>query len=152
MRLGSRNIKIVLASFVGALVVALPLRVARADVKAGDVITAANIDQAKDLISPGLEWCVKHGWPLKIVDPKKIEWPKAYKEATEKYSSQTELAPDGLTMSNFVAGQPFPVLDPNDPQVATKIMWNYEYKPAATDDVDLRNFDADTGTIYGGRS
>ena len=150
MRLGSRSIKTVLALFVGALVVALPLKAARADVKAGDVITAANIDQVKDLISPGLEWCVKHGWPLKIVDPKKIEWPKAYKEATEKYSSQTKLAPDGLTMSNFVAGQPFPVLDPNDPQVATKIMWNYEYKPVAMDDVDLRNFDADTGTIYGG--
>ena len=26
-------------------------------------------------------------------------------------------------------------------------MWNYDYKPLITDDVDLRNFDADTGTI-----
>jgi hypothetical protein len=29
-------------------------------------------------------------------------------------------------------------------------MWNYEYKWLTTDDVDLRNFDADTGTIHGG--
>src|SRR5205085_5633073 len=29
-------------------------------------------------------------------------------------------------------------------------MWNYEYKFAITDDADLRNFDADTGSVYGG--
>jgi len=135
---------------IAGLVALLPLGIANADVKPGDVITAANVDQAKDLISPGIEWCVKHGMPMKIVETKSIPWPKLYKEATEKYSGQVKLAADGLTLQNFVAGQPFPILDPNDPQVATKIMWNYEYKPAATDDVDLRNFDADTGTIYGG--
>ena len=125
-------------------------RAALADVAVGDVITAANVDQAKELISPGIEWCVRHGWPLKIVETKKIEWPKAYKDATEKYSPQVKLAPDGLTLQSYVAGQPFPKVDANDPQVATKIMWNYEYKWLTTDDVDLRNFDADTGTIHGG--
>src|SRR5437868_14715950 len=108
-----------------------------ADVKPGDVVTAANVDQAKDLISPGLEWCIRHGWPMRIAATKKIEWPKAYKEATEKYSSQVKLAADGLTLQNYVAGQPFPLLDTNDPQVATKIMWNYEHKFAITDDADL---------------
>src|SRR5262249_11508786 len=34
-----------------------------------------------------------------------------------------------------------------DPQVALKVMWNYEYKPFVTDDGDARNFDADTGPI-----
>ena len=121
-----------------------------ADVKPGDVVTASNVEQAKDLISPGLEWCIRHGWPLKIVEAKHIEWPKAYKEATEKFSSQVKLAPDGLALQNYVAGQPFPILDANDPQIATKIMWNYEYKFLTTDDADLRNFDADTGTIHGG--
>ena len=53
------------AACVAALLalVVLPLRAAQADVKAGDVITAANVDQAKELISPGLEWCIRHGWP-----------------------------------------------------------------------------------------
>src|SRR5437773_1819130 len=96
---------------------------ASADVKPGDVITAANVDQVKDLVSPGLEWCIKHGWPMRIAETKKIEWPKAYREATEKYASQAKLAPDGLTLQNYVAGQPFPNPDSNDPQVATKIMW-----------------------------
>jgi hypothetical protein len=120
---------------------------ARADVQPGDVVTADNADKAKDLISPGLEWCVRHGWPMRVVEPKKVEWPKAYKEATEKYSGQCKIGPDGLTLQNYVAGLPFPNIDTNDPQVAIKIMWNYEYKFLTTDDVDLRNFDADTGSV-----
>jgi len=137
------------ALLVGAIVVACGLS-ARADVQPGDVITKANVDKAKDLISPGVEWCVKHGMTMKIVPYKKVEWNKAYREATEKYSGQTKLAPDGRSLVGHVAGMPFPSLDPNDPQVALKIMWNFEYKPYTTDDEDLRNFDADTGPVTDG--
>src|SRR6266852_7686491 len=73
---------------------------ARADVVPGDKITDQNMATAKALISPGLEWCVKRGFPLTIVEPRRIEWPKAYKEATEKYSAQVKLAPDGLSVQN----------------------------------------------------
>ena len=119
-----------------------------ADVAPGDKINATNVAKAKDLISPGLEWCVKRGFPITVVESKRVEWPKAYKEATEKYAPQVKLSADGLTVSNYVAGQPFPNLDPKDPQFALKIMWNYEYGFAnGLDDTDLRNFDADTGTI-----
>jgi len=118
-----------------------------ADVRPGDVIGPENVDNIHDLVSPGLEWCVKHGLPMRIVEPRAIQWPAEYREATEKYSKQVKLAADGLTLGDYVAGQPFPGIDPNDPQVAMKIMWNYEYKPAITDDLDLRNFDADTGAI-----
>jgi hypothetical protein len=127
-----------------ALVLAAPVL---ADVVPGDVINAQNVDKVKDLVSPGLEWCIKRGWPITITEPKRIEWPKAYREATEKYSAQVKLSADGLRMENYVAGQPFPNLDPKDPQVALKIMWNYDYNFFVTDDVDLRNFDADTGAI-----
>jgi len=119
-----------------------------ADVAPGDKINATNVAKAKDLISPGLEWCIKRGFPITVVESKRVEWPKAYKEATEKYSQQVKVSADGLTVSNYVAGQPFPNLDPKDPQFALKIMWNYEYGFAnGLDDTDLRNFDADTGTI-----
>src|SRR5947207_951916 len=121
----------------------------RADVQPGDVITKDNVDKVKDLVSPGVEWCVRHGMSMKIVPYKKIEWNKAYREATEKYGGQTKLAPDGRTLIGHVAGLPFPNIDPNDPQIALKIMWNYEYKPYITDDLDLRNFDADTGPVTG---
>jgi len=109
--------------------VALPLLaagVAQADVSPGDKITADNADKVKDLVSPGLEWCIKHGLPMSIIETKRLEWPKAYKEATEKYAGQVKLGADGLSISNYVAGQPFPNIDPKDPQVAIKIMFNYE--------------------------
>jgi Protein of unknown function (DUF1329) len=120
---------------------------AAADVAPGDVINAQNVDKVKDLISPGLEWCIRHGWPVTISETKRIEWPRAYREATEKYSGQVKLSKDGLRVENYVAGQPFPALDPKDPQIAQKIMLNYDYNFFVTDDVDLRNFDADTGSI-----
>ncbi len=83
----------------------------RADVAPGDQITDQNMDQAKDLISPGLAWCIKHGWPITVGGTKRID------------------------------------CDPKDPQIALEIMWNYNYQLLTTDDVDLRNFDADTGAI-----
>jgi hypothetical protein len=127
-----------------ALASATPVR---ADVSPGDKITDANMDKVKNLVSPGMNWCIKRGWPITISETKRIEWPKAYKEATEKYASQAKLTPDGLDVKNYVAGLPFPNLDPKDPQYAYKIMWNYSYQFLTTDDVDLRNFDADTGSI-----
>jgi hypothetical protein len=121
-----------------------------ADVNPGDVITKDNVEQHQDVLTPGLVWCVKHGMQMKIVPYKKVEWNQAYKEATEKYSGQVKLAPDGRSIEGHVQGLPFPKIDPNDPQVALKIMFNYEYKPYVTDDADLRNFDADTGPIGDG--
>src|SRR5438309_644549 len=126
---------LVLASAATFMLAILPTTV-RADVAPGDKITDQNIDKVKDLISPGMEWCIKHGWPITITETKRIEWPKAYKEATEKYASQVKLTPDGLNILNYVAGLPFPNVDPKDPQVAMKIMWNWGYTYLTTDDVD----------------
>ena len=81
---------------------------ARADVKPGDKITGANVEQIKDLISPGIEWCVEHGMPITIVETKQIEMPKAYQEATEKYSGQVKLSADGRSVENYVAGPAVP--------------------------------------------
>src|SRR5215510_7506241 len=136
-----------IARLVFLLALAALARPLRADVAPGDVITDQNVDRVKDLISPGLEWCIRHGWPITITETRRVEWLKAYREATEKYASQVKLGTNGLALQNYVAGQPFPNLDTKDPQAAIKIMWNYEYKFNPTDDVDLRNFDADTGSI-----
>ncbi|HVC45555.1 MAG TPA: DUF1329 domain-containing protein, partial [Candidatus Binataceae bacterium] len=73
--------------------------------------------------------------------PERIDWPPPYRVATEKYSPQVRLSADHRTVIGYVAGQPFPLLDPNDPDVATKIMWNSNFKPIATDDFDLRYFE-----------
>jgi uncharacterized protein DUF1329 len=120
---------------------------AGAQVQTGDKITVANADKVKDLVSPAMYWLVKHGWPMQIADTQKITLRRAFTEATEKYSSQVKLSADGLKLEGWVAGRPFPRIDTKDPQVAMKIMWNWSYTYLTTDDVDLRNFDADTGAI-----
>jgi hypothetical protein len=127
-----------------------PPRLASADPKPGDRFDASNVAQISSLISPGIRWCVENGMPIRIVETRKVELPKAYVEATEKYSGQVRLSEDGRRMEGYVAGMPFPKLDPNDPLIASKIMWNFDRRPAITDDVDIRNFDADVGTVYGG--
>ena len=147
MRRQAMRIGVALAAGIAIAVSTTPVR---ADVQPGDVVTKANADKIKDLVSPGVEWCVKHGMTMKIVPYKKVEWNKAFRDATEKYGGQTKLAPDGRSLVGHVAGLPFPNLDANDPQLALKIMWNFEYKPYATDDEDLRNFDADTGPVTEG--
>lgn len=144
---GRTWIRVTSAAVVMGFLGAVGVLAARADVQPGDVITSANVEKAKDLLSPGMEWCVRYGWKMRVVAPRPVGWPQAYKEATEKYAGQVKLSADGLSLENYVAGLPFPSVDPNDPQVAYKIMWNYEYKFLTTDDVDLRNFDADTGSI-----
>ena len=47
-------------------------------------------------------------------------------------------------LSNCVAGLPFPLLDPNDPQVATEVMWNFNFRPQYTDDADIRYVEVST--------
>lgn len=114
--------------------------------KEGDVITADNMAQYKKLLTPGMEWAIANGWKIPVVEPRAIQLPRAYREATEKYSGQVKLGKGGVTLENFVAGQPFPHVDPNDPMAALKIMWNYYYG-IVTDDFAALLFEADTGSI-----
>jgi hypothetical protein len=111
--------------------------IARAQVKPGDLINKDNASKVTDLLSPGNYILVQQGMQLNIIPSSKLDWPPPFKAATEKYSSQVVLSPDG-TLKNYVAGQPFPLLDPNDPEIATKLMWNFSFRPLYSDDADLR--------------
>jgi hypothetical protein len=123
---------------------------ARAEVKPGDVITPANASKVKDLVSPGVFYKVENGMSMKIVPSGLIDWPPPYKEATEKYSGQVRLSRDNRSLVGYVAGQPFPLIDSNDPQAAAKIMWNNVFRPLLTDDYDLRFYDCES--VYGGQN
>ena len=127
--------RIVVGIFLAAgLVSANP---ASAEVKPGDVITKDNAAKVVDLVSPGNYVLVREGMQLRIVPTDKLDWPPPFKAATEKYSPQVQLAANG-TLRGYVSGQPFPLVDPNDPQVATKVMWNFSYRPLYSDDIDMR--------------
>jgi len=114
-------------------------------VKPGDVITAKNADKVADLLSPGNQFLVRQGMTMDIIPTGQLDWPNPYKAATEKYSQQVRMSPEG-ELSNYVAGLPFPLLDLNDPQVGLKIMWNFSYRPLYTDDIDIREAEVESRT------
>lgn len=106
---------------------------ARADVKPGDTITKENVAQAEAFLMPSIKWMVERGMAIQVIETRKVEWPKAYKDATEKYAGQVKIADDGGDISNYVAGAPFPAIDANDPLAGFKVMWNHEHSPAIID-------------------
>ncbi len=128
-------LRIVLGTLLAVMLCSLPR--AQADVKPGDVITKDNASKVADLLSPGNYVLVREGMQLRIVPTDKLDWPPPFRAATEKYSPQVQLGPDG-TLKGYVSGQPFPLVDPNDPQVALKVMWNFSYRPLYSDDIDMR--------------
>ncbi len=121
-----------------------------AQVKPGDFITADNAYKVKDLVSNGTYDAIEKGMTMKIVPTQRIDWPPPYKDATEKYSGQVRLSADHRSLVGFVAGQPFPLIDPNDPEVGVKIIWNENFRPISSDDYDLRFFDCED--VYVGRN
>ena len=57
-----------------------PGRSVLADVSPGDKINASNADKVKDLLSPGLLWCVKRGFPITVTEAKGFGRQKGHAE------------------------------------------------------------------------
>lgn len=125
--------------------------VAEQNPPAGTVIERSNVEKYKDLFGPAMLWSIERGVKVKVGPYGKIEHPKPVRDATEQYSGQVKLAADGLHLENYVAGFPFPAIAADDPTKAVKHMFNYE-AAIETDDLDLRNFDCDTGAVGTGGS
>ncbi|MBI5506634.1 MAG: DUF1329 domain-containing protein [Deltaproteobacteria bacterium] len=130
-----------------SLLLVYPCPQVRAEVSPGEQITKANSDKIEGLVSPGVKWCVDNGMDMDIAKTEPIPIPADYKAATEKYSAQVKLNANN-TLDNWVAGKPFPIIDPNDPQAAQKIMYDFERTHYFTETLDLHLTDADTGNLY----
>ena len=100
------------------------------DVKPGDTVTKDNLDQAEGLLTPSVRWMVERGMSISVIETKKVEWPRAYREATEKYSAQVQIAADGREITNYIAGAPFPAIDINDPLAGYKIIMTRPLPPS----------------------
>src|SRR5215475_2131723 len=68
-------------------------------------------------------------WPLGT-----FNWPPDFKASTEKNAGQFKISDQGSVVLNstgeqppYILGYPFPIIDPNDPQAANKIIWNFFY-------------------------
>ncbi|HXV48540.1 MAG TPA: outer membrane lipoprotein-sorting protein [Candidatus Binatia bacterium] len=100
---------------------------ADADLKPGEVISGQNWQRIQGMVGENFLNRVKAGHKLQIKEPKVYRPLKEYVEATEKYSGKVGLGPNGELL-NYVAGQPFPKIDPSDPQIGQKLAWNFFYR------------------------
>ena len=132
-----------------ALFVTLIAVPAGASVKPGNVITAQSADKVKDMVSPGVFYMVKRDMRMNIVPSDRIDWPPPYKEAT-RILAQVRLGSDHRSLVGYAAGQPFPLIDVNDPYVATELAWNNMFARSQSDDYDLRFFDCQSEYISPG--
>jgi hypothetical protein len=146
-RVISKTILAAVAFVCGATVLCVS---AQAGVQPGDVITAQTAEKVQDLVSPGVYYMVRHDMRMHIVPSERVDWPPPYKEATEKYSAQVRLTADHRSLIGYAAGQPFPLIDVNDPYVASKIIWNNVFRPLQSDDYDLRFFDCQSEYVSPG--
>ncbi len=111
-------------SLLGIILVSVVAKVGWTEVKPGDTITSDNIVQAEALLTPATRWMVERGMPMQVIEPKTVQWPKAYQDATEKFAAQVKLAADGREIFNYVAGLPFPLIDSEDPLAGFRVVWN----------------------------
>lgn len=100
---------------------------ADADLKPGDKIGPQNWQRAQGMVGDNLLNRIKSGYTIEIKPTKTYRPLKEYLEATEKYSGKVRLGPNGELL-NYVAGQPFPKIDPGDPQIGQKLAWNFFYR------------------------
>ena len=98
-------------------------------VKPGVVINAANVEQAKDVLDPGLYEMIKNGWTeIKVGATTSLDMNKSFVEATEKNYKGVTLGDKISDIKGYVSGRPFPE-EPSasDPRAGDKIAWNYKY-------------------------
>ena len=103
------------------------VKAAEADLQPGDTIGPNNWQRVQGMVGENLLNRIKAGFTLKIKEPTIYKPLKEYAEATEKYSGRVRIGPNGELL-NYVAGQPFPKIDPSDPQVGQKLAWNFFWR------------------------
>jgi hypothetical protein len=112
-----------------ALLLFQPLKTtaAEADLKPGDTIGPDNWERVKGMVGDNLLDRIRQGYSFKIKESTRYDVPRQYMEATKKYSGKVRLGADGELL-NYVAGRPFPQIEPRDPQAGQKVAWNFYWR------------------------
>ena len=101
---------------------------AKPDFKAGDSLTAKDIERLRPFIPPGfIEQLNFPEFKADIIAAKSHKPRNDYVECGEKHQNQTKLASDGA-LENYVCGQPFPdsQITTGDPNAGMKAAWNFD--------------------------
>ncbi len=115
-------------------------------IQPGTQITLENWQQYKKFMPVALQALFSGKYPFRIrsgpeyampIGPTKSIKPGSYQymENTERYGGQAKLINlpgGGYSIQNYVAGIPFPHIDPEDPEAGGKVLFNlyYRYSPA----------------------
>lgn len=94
----------------------------------GTTISKDSWEAAKEYLPPEILDRVKAGeLAFTIQETTDLPVNAAYIEATRQHAEQVKISADG-ELEGYVAGLPFPVLDPVDPQAGLKAAWNLRYR------------------------
>ncbi len=87
----------------------------------------SNVEEIKDMLPPTMYLRVKDwGLVLHEIETIPYEHTDQLLEASKKYASQNAQMDESGELSNYVAGIPFPTIDPNDPQAGLKLEHNQD--------------------------
>lgn len=122
-----------------------------AELTPGTVITAANMDQhladtfegttMSDLLTEKVQQLIRtEGLTIRLKASEPIELGRDYLAATEANRGKATYNPDTRMVEGWVAGVPFPDIDPNDPYAADKLMWNHNYAQPSKNIQDYPKF------------
>lgn len=107
-----------------------------AELPAGTVISAANIDQIKNdtfeghsiasLLTEKMEWRIRNsGWKLPLAPSKEVPLDPRWVKASQANEGKAVINKEACRVDNWGAGAPFPSIDMKDPQAAEKLVWNW---------------------------
>lgn len=111
---------------------------AAAEVPAGTVINAANLDTLKgdsfegkrigSMLTERMEYMIRnHGLYIKLRKSEPIEADPKLLEATRKYSGEVTFDAATRSVKGWKAGLPFPSVAEGDPHAGEKLIWNMRY-------------------------
>jgi hypothetical protein len=107
-----------------------------AELKPGTIIGADNVGQYARYVPAAAKFVVAHGFKMRTIPARRVEWSQGFQHATEKYAAQVSLDSDGY-LKNYVAGMPFPLIEANEPTAAAKIAYNWHMGPFMPDDFSI---------------
>ena len=109
---------------------------AAAELAPGTIISADNVDQYARYVPAAAKFVVAHGFRMRVLPERRVEWSQGFQHATEKYAAQVTLDSDDY-IKNYVAGMPFPLIEASDPKTAVKIAYNWHMGPFMPDDFSI---------------
>lgn len=137
----------------------------RADeIPVNTMLSAKNIDQLKektfqghklaDLLTSGQEVMIrKWGLNMKLVPTTPYPIDSTWKAANERNRrDKVTLSSDKTHLVNYVAGVPFPDIDPKEPEAGLKLAWNFTYGRMIWDILDLTEKNPFTYLLVDGKA